>query len=42
MSNILQELEEKIQGIQSDATTRSNVGVVREIGDGVARIDGLS
>ncbi len=42
MSSILQELESKIQGIQSAATTRTNVGVVREIGDGVARIEGLS
>ncbi|MDD5200026.1 MAG: F0F1 ATP synthase subunit alpha [Terrimicrobiaceae bacterium] len=42
MSSILQELESKIQGIQSAATTKTNVGVVREIGDGVARIEGLS
>ncbi len=42
MSTILQELEQKIEGIQSASTTRSNVGIVREIGDGVARIEGLS
>ncbi len=42
MSTILQELETKIHGIQSAAATKSNVGVVREIGDGVARIEGLS
>ncbi len=42
MSTILQELEQKIEGIQSASTTRSNVGTVREIGDGVARIEGLS
>ncbi len=42
MSTILEELEQKIQGIESSATTKSNVGYVREIGDGVARIEGLS
>lgn len=42
MSTILEELEKKIQGIESSATTKSNVGYVREIGDGVARIEGLS
>ena len=42
MSNILQELEAKIQGIQSASTTKTNVGVVREVGDGVAKIEGLS
>ena len=42
MSSILQELEAKIQGIQSASTTKTNVGLVREIGDGVARIEGLS
>ncbi|MGC1479231.1 MAG: F0F1 ATP synthase subunit alpha [Chthoniobacterales bacterium] len=42
MSTILQELEQKIEGIQSASTSRTNVGTVREIGDGVARIEGLS
>ena len=42
MSSILHELESKIEGIQSASTTKTNVGVVREIGDGVARIEGLS
>ncbi len=42
MSNILQELESKIESIQSASTTKANVGVVREIGDGVAKIEGLS
>ncbi|MEO6848190.1 MAG: F0F1 ATP synthase subunit alpha [Chthoniobacterales bacterium] len=42
MSSILQELESKIEGIQSASTTKTNVGTVREIGDGVARIEGLS
>jgi len=41
MSTILQELEATISGIKAD-TTRSNVGTVREIGDGVAKIEGLS
>ena len=42
MSNILQELESKIEGIQSASTAKANVGIVREIGDGVAKIEGLS
>jgi F-type H+-transporting ATPase subunit alpha len=41
MSSILQELESQISGLKTD-TTRTNVGVVREVGDGVARIEGLS
>src|SRR4249920_1949428 len=41
MSSILEEIETKIEGIKT-ATTKSNVGVVRETGDGVARIEGLS
>ena len=41
MSNILQELESKIAGLKTEAT-RSNVGKVREIGDGVAKVEGLS
>src|SRR6202045_1192248 len=41
MSTILQELEATISGLKTD-TTRSNVGKVREIGDGVAKIEGLS
>jgi F-type H+/Na+-transporting ATPase subunit alpha len=42
MSNILQELESKIESIQSASTTKANVGIVREIGDGIAKIEGLS
>jgi len=42
MSNILEELEAKIQSIKTTGTVRTNVGTVREIGDGVARIEGLS
>src|SRR5256884_9059404 len=41
MSSILEEIETKIEGLKTSAT-KSNVGVVRETGDGVARIEGLS
>ena len=41
MSNLLQEIEAQIAGVKT-ATVRQNVGVVREIGDGVARIEGLT
>jgi F-type H+-transporting ATPase subunit alpha len=41
MSILLQEIEEKIVGIKTSMSKR-NVGVVREIGDGVARIEGLA
>jgi F-type H+-transporting ATPase subunit alpha len=41
MSTILEEIETQIAGLKT-STTRSNVGVVREAGDGVARIEGLS
>src|ERR1700720_926055 len=41
MSSILQELESQISGLKT-TTSRSNVGVVREVGDGVAKIEGLS
>src|SRR4030088_535830 len=41
MSSILEEIETKISGLKT-STTKSNVGVVRETGDGVARIEGLS
>src|SRR5438270_13905301 len=41
MSTILEEIETKIAGLKT-STTKSNVGVVRETGDGVARIEGLS
>jgi len=42
MSTLLQELESKIHGIQAGSAARTNVGTVREIGDGVAKIEGLS
>src|SRR6201747_1081064 len=41
MSNLLQEIEAQISGAKT-ATAKQNVGVVREIGDGVARIEGLT
>ncbi|HZC36904.1 MAG TPA: F0F1 ATP synthase subunit alpha, partial [Chthoniobacterales bacterium] len=41
MSTILEELETAISGLKTE-TTRSNVGVVREVGDGVCKIEGLS
>ncbi len=41
MSNLLQEIEAQISGAKS-ATSKQNVGVVREIGDGVAKIEGLT
>ena len=41
MSNLLQEIEAQIAGAKT-ATAKTNVGVVREIGDGVAKIEGLT
>src|SRR5271154_4649758 len=41
MSNLLQEIEAQISGAKT-ATDKQNVGVVREIGDGVAKIEGLT
>ncbi len=41
MSNLLQEIETQIAGAKA-ATAKQNVGVVREIGDGVAKIEGLT
>ena len=41
MSTILQDIETQIAGLKT-TTTKSNVGTVREVGDGVARIEGLS
>src|SRR6187431_124156 len=41
MSSILQDLESKIAGLKT-GTTKTNVGTVREVGDGVAKIEGLS
>jgi F-type H+-transporting ATPase subunit alpha len=41
MSSLLQEIEEQISGAKT-ATAKQNVGTVREIGDGVAKIEGLT
>ena len=41
MSNLLQEIEAQIAGVKTTAA-RQNVGIVREIGDGVAKIEGLT
>src|SRR3954470_8863117 len=41
MSTILEDIETKIAGLKT-STSKTNVGVVRETGDGVARIEGLS
>jgi len=40
MSNILQEIESRISNIRQEARQK-NVGIVSEIGDGVAKIEGL-
>ena len=41
MSNILQELEQEIAKVTT-GVEKTNVGTVREIGDGVAKVEGLS
>src|SRR5438046_1949469 len=41
MADLLQELELQIAGVKT-AATRQNVGVIREVGDGVARVEGLT
>ena len=41
MANLLEELEEQIEGAKRPAGWE-NVGVIREIGDGVAKIEGLT
>jgi F-type H+-transporting ATPase subunit alpha len=41
MSNLLQEIEAQIAGLKT-SVAKQNVGVVREIGDGVAKIEGLT
>ncbi|MSU61548.1 MAG: F0F1 ATP synthase subunit alpha [Pedosphaera sp.] len=41
MSSILQEIEAKIAGVKT-SVAKQNVGTVREIGDGVAKIEGLT
>jgi F-type H+-transporting ATPase subunit alpha len=41
MADLLQEIEAQIAGAKA-TTTKQNVGIIREIGDGVARIEGLA
>jgi len=41
MADLLQELEAQIAGVKV-TTGRQNVGVIREIGDGVARVEGIT
>src|SRR5438552_13790497 len=41
MSTLLQEIEAQIAGAKT-ATAKQNVGIVREIGDGVAKVEGLT
>src|SRR5881392_1591053 len=41
MSNLLQEIEAQIAGVKT-SVAKQNVGVVRECGDGVAKIEGLT
>jgi F-type H+/Na+-transporting ATPase subunit alpha len=41
MNTLLQEIEAQIAGVKTGAA-KQNVGVVREIGDGVAKIEGLT
>ena len=40
MANLIQDIEAQIAGAKT-ATLKQNVGVIREIGDGVARVEGL-
>src|SRR5438552_9329396 len=41
MSNLLQEIEAQIAGVKT-SVAKQNVGAVREISDGVAKIEGLT
>src|SRR3990167_5611628 len=41
MNTIIEDIEKQIKGLKARAT-KENVGVVSEIGDGIARIEGLS
>src|SRR5881409_1699058 len=41
MSSILQEIEAQIAGVKT-SVAKQNVGTVREVGDGVAKIEGLT
>jgi F-type H+-transporting ATPase subunit alpha len=41
MTNLLREIEAQIAGAKT-AAAKQNVGVIRELGDGVAKLDGLT
>src|SRR5437879_13413943 len=41
MADLLEEIEAQIAGAKRTAA-RQNVGVIREVGDGVARVEGLT
>ncbi len=41
MSNLLQEIEAQIAGVKT-TVGKQNVGTVRQIGDGVAKVEGLT
>src|SRR6266850_1966762 len=41
MSTLVQEIEARIADAKA-VTARQNVGVIREVGDGVARVEGLA
>ena len=41
MANLIEDIEKEIKGLKIKAQ-KENVGVVTEIGDGIARIQGLS
>src|SRR6187402_1571093 len=41
MANLIQDIEAQIAGAKATAV-KQNIGVIREIGDGVARVEGLS
>jgi F-type H+/Na+-transporting ATPase subunit alpha len=41
VANLLEEIEAKISGLEF-APVRQNVGIIREIGDGVAKVEGLT
>jgi len=41
MSTLLQEIEAQIAGVKP-GTAEANVGTVREAGDGIAKIEGLT
>src|SRR4249920_588271 len=40
MANLIQDIEEQIAGAKATAV-KQNIGVIREIGDGVAKVEGL-